>query len=81
MATVKQYVVAMRTAQKQVGIKLGSGLSDKRSQVLVTSVLAILGVLVKLLVDKGVVTDAELQTALDAAMADTYPDEPDQPVP
>jgi hypothetical protein len=80
MATVKAYVVAMRTAQKQVGLKLGSGLGDKRAQVLVTSVLAILGVLIKLLVDKGIVTDAELQAALNAAQADTYADEPDDPV-
>lgn len=79
MATVKAYVVAMRTAQKAVGVKLGSSLDDKRSQVLVTSVLAILGVLVKLLVDKGVLTDAELQAALNAAQNDAYADEPDDP--
>lgn len=77
MATVKQYVVNMRMAQRDVAIKLGSGLNDKRSQVLVTSVLAILGVLIKLLVDKGVVTDLELQNALNSAQADTYSDEPD----
>jgi len=77
MATVKAYVVAMRTAQQGVAIKLGSSLSDKRTQVMVTSVLAIVGVLVKLLVDKGVLTDQELQAALNTAQADGYPDEPD----
>ena len=77
MATVKQYVVNMRNAQQTVAMKLGSSLADKRSQVLVTSVLAIQAVLIKLLVDKGVVTDAELATALNTALNDTYPDEPD----
>jgi len=77
MATVKAYVVAMRAAQQNVATKLGSSLADKRSQVLVTSVLAVLGVIVKLLVDKGLITDAELQAALNSAQADTYPDEPD----
>jgi hypothetical protein len=77
MATVKQYVVNMRNAQQAVAIKLGSSLADKRSQVLVTSVLAIQAVLIKLLVDKGVVTDQELTTALNTALNDTYPDEPE----
>lgn len=77
MATVKAYVAAMRTAQQGVAMKLGSSLADKRSQVLVTSVLAVQGVLIKLLVDKGVVTDQELQQALNTAQGDAYPDEPD----
>jgi hypothetical protein len=77
MAGVKAYVIAMRTAQQGVAMKLGSSLGDKRSQVLVSSVLAVLGVLVKLLVDKGVITDQELQAALNTAQGDAYPDEPD----
>lgn len=77
MATVKAYVAAMRAAQQGVAVKLGSSLSDKRTQVMVTSVLAVQAVLVKLLVDKGVVTDQELQAALNTAQADAYPDEPD----
>jgi hypothetical protein len=77
MATVKAYVAAMRAAQQGVAAKLGSSLADKRTQVTVTSVLAVQAVLVKLLVDKGVVTDAELQAALNTAQGDAYPDEPD----
>lgn len=76
MATVKAYVVAMRKAQRGIAVKLGSSLEDKRAQVIVASCLALQGVLIKLLVDKGVVTDAELQAALDAAEAAAYEDEP-----
>lgn len=81
MPTVKQYVTGLRNAQQQIALKFGSGLSDKRSRVLILSVLAPVAVIVKLLVDKGYLTDAELQTAMNNARDDLYDEEPDDGLP
>lgn len=78
MATAKQYVVQLRSAQNAIGLKLGVDLTTapKATRVATLSVLALIGVLVKVLVDKGVVTNNELTTELNAAIADVWPDEP-----
>lgn len=78
MATAKQYVTQLRNAKLAIGSKLGVDLTTapKPDRVESLSVLALIGVLVKVLVDKGVVTNNELTTELNAAIADVWPDEP-----
>lgn len=83
MATTKQYAKnvrdAMRTIARKMGLYVDS--SDKTLRVVASAVAVPIGVLAKVLVDKGVVTDAELQAALNAAAADDYPEEPNDPPP
>lgn len=86
MATVKGYVTAIRQAQNAVALKMGVDLAraDKQTRVAVLACDAIIAVLLRyLIVDKPSLglSDAELQAALNAAMADTYPDEPFEPPP
>jgi hypothetical protein len=81
MATVKQYVQQMRDTQDSIAAKYGSDIShaDKQTRVLNLSILALLAVLIKTLVDKGVIANADLTATLNAAGVDTYPDEPLEP--
>jgi len=81
MATVKAYVVQLRAAQRQIGTKLGTDVTriDKQSRVINGSLLALLAVVIKVLVDNGAMTDVQLQTAYQQAMDDTWPDEPIEP--
>lgn len=83
MATVKQYVTQLRGIQQNVAVKYGADVTqlDKQHRVLNLSVLALLAVLIKTLTDNAIITDAELLSVLNAAGADTYPDEPVQPPP
>lgn len=78
MATVPQYLSALRQRQMVISRRLGAalGLADKQSRVLNKSLLILLAVLIKTLVDKGVVTDAELAATLDAARDAAYAEEP-----
>lgn len=82
MATVLQYVTQLRAAQRTIGVRMGSdtGQRQKSDRVLIASLLAILAVLIKVLVDKGVVTDQELVAALNQARAALYADEQDGPL-
>jgi hypothetical protein len=79
MATIAQYVATLRGAQERVAALMGSVLrgqmKDRRTEQV--SMLALLAVLVKVLVDKGLVSDAELQDAFTAAINDAWPAEPD----
>ena len=77
MATVKQYIVALRQRQDVIAKKLGCVISQepKGARVINISLLALLSVLIKTLVDKGVITDAELVATLQAAADDVWPDE------
>lgn len=83
MATIKQYVTQLRGRQEVIARKLGcditrSGKSDRVQQL---ADLVLLAVLIKTLVDKGVITDAELIATLNAARDDAYDDEPIEPPP
>lgn len=53
--------------------------SDKKTRVLIRVVLGVFATLIKLLVDKGVLTDAEVQAALSTSAGDAYTDEPLEP--
>ncbi len=77
MATVQVYVANILQVQKRVAMKMGSTITDKRLQILLASSAVPVAVLIKVLVDKGIVTNAELQTALDNAMNDVWPEAED----
>jgi hypothetical protein len=77
VATVQTYVSQILQVQKQVALKMGSSILDKRLQILLASSAVPVAVLIKVLVDKGVVTNAELQNALDTAMNDVWPEAAD----
>lgn len=75
MATVKQYSLNLWKVQKVVMKKLGldvtwGGPADKISAMGSDVMLA---VLIKMLVDKGIVTDAELNAAYTAVASATFP--------
>lgn len=78
MATVAQYVTSMRQRQDVIARKLGSDIAtaDKQTRVVNLAILILLAVVIKLLVDKAVLTDAELTATLNAARDDTWPEEP-----
>ena len=77
MATVRQYVTQIRAAQDSVAERLGSTVSDKRLRIVLVMAAIPVGVVMKLLVDKGLITNAELTTTFNDAVADTWPEEPD----
>lgn len=89
MATLSQYTNQLRAKQEALSRKLGAwlpGMSPEPRVVLACSD-ATFAVLLKLLVDKGLVTDAELQAAFAAASAADFvpeagvqPRPPDDPV-
>jgi hypothetical protein len=83
VATLTAYVQALRDRQTVIARKLGSDVSrsDKQTRVVNLSVLTLLATVIKTLVDKGVITDAELLATLDAARDDAYTDEPVEPPP
>jgi hypothetical protein len=83
LTAIGQYVAALRIRQRQVA--LAHGLYLQGTQFEIRMALAVMNatvaVVVKLLVDKGVVTDAEVTAAFDAAMAAPLGNEPTQPDP
>jgi hypothetical protein len=73
----------MRQVQRRVGVKMGCDV-DRAPQpvrVALATVLCLIAVLVKTLVDAGVITDAQLQATLTAARDDFYDPEPAEPPP
>jgi hypothetical protein len=78
MATVPEYAAMLRQAGRAVGAKMGVQLSaiGVETRVALRVVIGIIAALVKLLVDKGVITDEEIQTALGSSVAQEYPAEP-----
>lgn len=76
MATVRQYVTQIRSAQDSVAQQLGSSVNDKRLRIVLVMAAIPVGVVMKLLVDKGVFTNAELTTTFNDAVADVWPEEP-----
>jgi hypothetical protein len=82
MATLQTYVQEMWQRQKSITRKLGAALGQSANKELRVAVLAgdvILAAVVKTLVDKGVVSDAELLATLNQARDDTFADEPPDP--
>lgn len=81
MATIPAYVDALTTAALAIARKRGvlAARTDKQTRVIFLALLTILATLAKAIVDKGLLTNAELQAALDLAASDTYADEPVEP--
>jgi hypothetical protein len=81
VATVRDYVDILWTKQKDIALRLGSDLStaDMRTRVLNISVLALIAVVIKDLVDNGVTTNARLNSTLNTALAETWPEQADDP--
>jgi hypothetical protein len=83
MATVPQYVSALRARQRVVAQKYGIWLPSSSFEIrtIFGIVNATIAVILKLLVDKGVVTDQEITDAFDTAMGETFGQEPTVPPP
>jgi hypothetical protein len=86
VTTIGQYGGVLRPAVEKFSASLGVDLAmeSQSIRVAVVSVLFIVSILIKLLVDSGVITDSELLAELDTALAGRYPPEPvvaPQPVP
>lgn len=81
MTAVRTYVAQLRQRQKLLSGRFGSYLEamPTETRVALTCANGSTAVLVKLLVDKGIITDAELVAALDAAMAETFAPEKTRP--
>lgn len=78
MTTVPQYVNTFKSGFNTICTRLGSDPSgvNMQTQAIATSQMALLGVVVKTLVDKGIFTDAELVTQFNQAIADAWPQLP-----
>lgn len=74
MATVPQYVKIMRDAMWDISERFGVDLSQepKALRAGLLSVLAVQAILIKTLVDKGVITDAELLAAVNSVRASPW---------
>lgn len=79
--TLIEYVRQMYARQQVVAEKLGSDISknSKPVRVLNLSILVLIAVPIKALVDKGVLTDQELVVILNQARDAFYDDEPAEP--
>jgi len=74
-ATIPEYVDPLLRRQRYAAQILGSDVmtADPQAYAINVSLLAIIGVLMKALNDKGVVTDAEWLARLDVALAGDWP--------
>jgi len=83
VTAVRTYVAQLRQRQKVLSGRFGSYLESMptETRVALTCANGSLAVLVKLLVDKGLITDAELIAALDAAMPEPFTPEKGEPDP
>lgn len=81
MATVRQYWNALRATRNTLALRLGIDLTASSKELRATSGsdLAAVAIVIKALTDKGVISDAELQAAQQAALADAWDDEPQLP--
>lgn len=78
MATIPQYVTALRDRQRIIATKFGSdpARADKQSRALGLAMLVIIACVIKALVDKGLLTDADILSTLNTARDAAYGDEP-----
>jgi hypothetical protein len=78
MTDVRVYADWLRQVNAAVADQMGVNFagSDKQLRVVARVMIGDFATLLKLLVDKGVLTDQEIQGVLAAAAADTYADEP-----
>jgi len=81
VTTVKQYTTRLRSGVQKVALRFGTDLngSTKTLRAVVMGVLVMIAVVVKTIVDKGVVSDAELLATFQAAEDEAQDGEPDLP--
>jgi len=80
---VKQYVQGIRPVARKVGQAMGAdvGIQAEEQRITLNLIMGMVCVLIKLLVDTGLITDAQITTAFGTFLntpAD-YPDVPPQP--
>lgn len=82
MATVGQYVTQLWTQQRALAKRLGTdlGRADKPTRVLNTANLILAAIIIKVLVDKGVITNQDLAAGLATAQAEVWDDLPTEPL-
>jgi hypothetical protein len=83
VTTVRQYVQQLRPVGRRVGQAIGAdvGIQEDEQRATLNLIMAMVCVLIKLLVDTGLITDAQLTTAYTTFLntpAD-YPDVPPRP--
>jgi hypothetical protein len=78
MTAISVYADALKQSAAVVARKMGVNFAgaSKETRVIVRVTLGVFATLIKLLVDKGVFTDAEVQAAFDATAGSAYTDEP-----
>lgn len=81
MAAIKVYLDSIRARELAIARKLGADLTSLEAQhrVMNLSLLAVIAVLAKTLIENGVITVAQLNAVLDSARDDTWWTEPDNP--
>lgn len=84
MTGIPQYVRVLRNMQWDICLRFGIDMSTATSteRALALSGLAVQATLIKVLVDKGVITDAELSAAVNAVRSSPWSpgQEPEHPV-
>lgn len=84
MTSIPQYLKVLRDLQDDVSRRFGVNLatSSKDTRVAALSGLSVQSILIKILVDKGVISNAELVSAINAVRSSPWapPDEPVVPV-
>ena len=83
MTALKAYITNLRSVGVAVSRALGEDISREQrdERIKLNLILAMNAVLIKLLVDKGLITDTDVQTAYGGFLADPtqYPDIPEPP--
>ena len=79
MASIGQYLQRLRVMHRLTAAKLGMDLqrTSKENRVLAASAGAVIATIVKALTDKGVITDADLETAWLETVGTVFPREPE----
>lgn len=85
MTTVRQYAQSLRAVARAVGRGMGEdiGLEERTERIKLNLILGMVCVLVKLLVDKGLLTDTDVTQAFTVYLNTpaVWPDVPDAPDP
>jgi hypothetical protein len=78
MATVKVYADMLRASADVVARKMGVSfpMASKETRVLIRVIIGVFAELIKVLVDKGLITDQEIAARLSASPAEEYVPEP-----
>lgn len=72
--TVSYYTSAMQDLENQLGLALGSSLPDspKDARVQAAAITAMIGVVIKWIIDNSTLTEAQISTVIDAARSEPW---------